>query len=160
MDEKYYIVDLYHLLGIDFSTIMCDAQSLGKIIVSASLNGGTNSERVIGECREITDNFNVNVVKCYMSSRYDGWYEEKIPVLYLPDEYNCNFWNKHSLYLVLASDLNEANLATEEDIKNYDPRSKTWYKNLKEIQEKGIDFDYEKEFYERTFGKKVLSKGK
>lgn len=24
----------------------------------------------------------------------------------------------------------------------------------------GIDFDYEKEFYERTFGKKVLSKGK
>lgn len=160
MDEKYYIVDLYHLLGIDFSKIMCDVQSLGKIIVSSSFLGGTNSERVIGECREITDNFNINVVKCYMSSRYDGWYEETIPVFYLPNEYNCDYWNKHSLYLVLASDLNEANLATEKDIKEYDPQSKIWYKYLKEIQEKGIDFDYEKEFYERTFGKKVLSKGK
>ena len=81
-------------------------------------------------------------------------------MFYLPNEYNRNFWNKHSLYLVLASDLNEANLATEEDIKEYNPQSKTWYKYLKEIQEKGIDFDYEKEFYEKTIKKKVLSKGK
>ena len=32
-----------------------------------------------------------------------------------------------------------------EDIKEYDPQSKTWYKYLKEIQEKGIDFDYHQE---------------
>jgi len=154
--KKYYKVDLYQVLGPSYSMIdnyTCDVDSIGKIIVESSSNGGIKRENRLGfrsfkrisSCREVLEDFNVPIVACCTSSRYDSWYDEHIREFHLP--YEFDYWNRHRNYIVLASDLNDANLATEEDLKKYDPEKTVWYKILKDIDEKAIDFDYESEVH-------------
>ena len=154
--KKYYKVDLYQVLGPTYSMISectCDVDSVGKIIVESFENGGIkkdyrlayNSSKRISSCREIIEDFNVPIIACSTSSRYDSWYDEHIREFYLP--YKFDYFNRYRNFIVLASDLNDSNLATEEDLKKYDPEKTVWYKILKDIDEKGIDFDYESEVH-------------
>ena len=147
--KKYYKVDLYHVIGTSWPRMNdheCDVESLGKIIVCAFKNGGTNSRKEMGKCREVMENFNVLVVNCSTAMRFDMVYAEDILQFDLPYKYDD--WNEYKNYVVLARDLSDKNLATEEDIKEYDPQKELWYKRLKKIQEKCINYDYEKEFEE------------
>ncbi len=144
MKNKFYKVDLYQVLGPRCSAIsksICDVDSIGKIIVSASKRDGTNKN--IGKCREVLEDFKVCVVDCSRGSYFDAWYAESVTEFCLP--YNYDYWNKYMNFIILASDLNDSNLATEQDIKLYEPKKEVWYKVLKEINEKGIDFDYKHE---------------
>lgn len=153
MKNKFYKVDLYQVLGPCCSMISkstCDADSLGKIIVSISKNSNVSSNNKMFECREVMNDFNVLAVDCSKGSRFDAWYAEDVPELHLPYQYD--YWKKYRNFIVRANDLNESNLATEDDIKKYNPEKEVWYKIIKEINEKGINYDYEKEI--------VLSKGK
>lgn len=136
LGKNFYKVELYQVLGPNFSPFsksICDAWEVGEIIVSASKNGGTNSTKRIGKCREVLEDFEVCVVYCPVGYEFDAEIAERIPQLYLPYDYDYN--NKYKNFIVIASDLNERNLATEEDIKTYEPKRKAWYDVLKEIQE-------------------------
>ena len=151
--ETVYKVDLYQLLGKSyiFDDYWCDVVSLGKILVSVNKKDGNPFRDNIGECTEVKEGFSVPLIHCSMSSRYDGWYDEHVTEFYLP--YKYNYWDKYSLFIVRSEDIKESNLATLEDLKTYDPQNETWYEVLKEIQEKGIDFDYEQEAIEEMYGK-------
>lgn len=152
-EKSIYKVDLYHLLGnsYKFFDYCCDAESLGKILVSVSKKNGNPYRENSGECIEIMGCFSIPLIDCSKLSRYDGWYDEYITELYLP--YKYDYWDKYRLYLVRFEDIRESNLATLEDIKGYEPQKEVWYELLKEIQEKGINFDYEQEATEKIFGK-------
>ena len=151
--KPIYKVDLYHLLGNSYTFIdyCCDAESLGKVLVSVSKKNRNPYRENTGECIEIMEGFSIPLIDCSKSSRYDGWYDEYITELYLP--YKYDYWDKYRLYLVRFEDIRESNLATLEDIKGYEPQKEVWYELLKEIQEKGINFDYEQEATEKIFGK-------
>ncbi len=159
-NNELYKVELYHLLGTSytFTKSMCDVEPLGKIIVSVSKKCNSKTNERIGECREVLEDFNIPLVDCGKSSRYDGWYDEHITEFSLPYEYN--YWNKHKNYIICSEEIKESNLATPKDLKEYNPEQEVWYKLLKEIQTKGIDFDYEQEaINEIIYGKKQLRKG-
>lgn len=152
-EKSIYKVDLYHLLGksYTFTDSCCDVESLGKIMVSISNKNRNPYRDNAGECMEVMEGFSVPLIDCSMSSRYDGWYDEHVIELQLPYEYD--YWDKYRLFIVRSEDIKESNLATLEDLKEYKPKKELWYKLLKEIQEKGIDFDYYLEAIEEIYGK-------
>lgn len=141
-EKPIYKVDLYYLLGrcYPFNDYCCDVESLGKIMVSISDENKNPYRDNAGECTEVMEGFSVPIIACAKSSRFDSWYAEDITELHLP--YKYNYWDKYRLFIVRLEDIKESNLATLEDLKKYNPKKETWYKLLKEIQEKGIDFDY------------------
>ena len=147
-----YKVDLYHLLGTSYiyDNSTCDVESLGKILVSVSNKDKNPYRDNAGECIEAIKGFDIPLIKCSMSSRFDGWYFENVTMLSLPYEYN--YWDKYRLYIIRLEDIKESNLATLEDIKEYNPQKEIWYELLKEIREKGIDFDYEQEAIKEIYG--------
>ena len=160
---KYYKVDLYQVLGPTYFNIdkyRCDVCSIGKIIVEAREKGGIKrseylsyrSFKRISSCREVVEDFNVPIVACSTGSHYDSWYDEHTLEFELP--YKFDYFNRYRNFIVLASDLNDDNLATKEDLKNYDPEKTTWYRVLKEIDENGIDFDYRKVIDEKELVKR------
>ena len=152
-ENPIYKVDLYHLLGNSHSFIdnyCCDAESLGKILVSISKKNTNPYRDNAGECVEAMEGFSVPLIDCSKSSHYDGWYDEDVTELYLP--YKYDYWDKYRLYLVREGDIKESNLATLDDLKEYDPQKEIWYKILKEIQEKGINFDYKLEVTKKIYG--------
>ena len=152
-EKPIYRVDLYHLLGrsYTFTDYCCDVESLGKIMVSIHNKDRNPYRDNAGECMEVMEGFSVPLIDCSKSSHYDGWYDEHVTEFYLPYEYD--YWDKYRLFIVRSEDIKEANLATLEDLKEYDPQKELWYKLLKEIQEKGIDFDYYQEAIEKIYGK-------
>ena len=154
-EKQIYKVDLYHLLGKSyiFEDYTCDVETLGKILVSVSEKKENPYRDNAGECIEISEGFSIPLIKCSKTSRYDGWYDEEVIELHLP--YIYDYWDKYMLYIVRSEDIIESNLATLEDIKEYNPQNETWYKLLKEIREKGINFDYNQESIEEIYGKNL-----
>ena len=141
--KAIYKVDLYHLLGksYSFSDYCCDVESLGKIMVSVSKKNRNPYRDHAGECKEVMEGFSIPLIDCPTSSRYDGWFDDHVTEFDLP--YKYDYWDKYRLFIVRLGDINESNLATPEDLKEYEPEKEIWYKLLKEIQEKGIDFNYQ-----------------
>lgn len=143
--NKYYKVNLYQVLGptyVNIDNYTCDVCSIGKIIVEARENGGIKkpeflkhtSFKRISSCREVVEDFNVPVVACSTGSHYDSWYDEHVIEFNLP--YKFDYFNRYRNFIVLASDLNDNNLATKEDLKNYNLEKTVCYRVLKEIDEK------------------------
>ena len=97
------------------------------------------------------EGFSVPLIDCSKSYHYDGECDEYITEFHLPYEYN--YWDRYRLFIVRLNDIKESNLATLEDLKEYEPQKELWYKLLKEIQEKGMDFDYHLEAIKEIFGK-------
>ena len=152
-EKPIYKVDLYQVIGKSymFSNYVCDVDSLGKILVSVSNENKNHYRDNAGECIEVIEGFSVPLIDCPKSSRYEWWDNEHVTEFYFPYEYD--YWDKYRSFIVHSSDINESNLATLEDLKEYEPQNELWYESLKEIQEKGIDFDYELEAIEKIYGK-------
>ena len=151
-EKPIYKVNLYYLLGRSYTidNFRCDVDSLGKILVSVSSKDVNPYRDNAGECKEVMEGFSIPLIDCYKTHRFDSWYFEDITELNLPYEYN--YWDKYRLCIVCLNDIKESNLATLEDLKEYNPQKEVWYKLLKEIQEKGIDFDYKQEVIEELYG--------
>ncbi len=152
-EKKIYKVDLYHLLGKSylFTDYCCDVESLGKILVTVSDETINPYRDNAGECIEVKEGFSIPLISCSKSSRFDSLTAEDIIEFHLP--YIYDYWDNYRLYIIRSDDIKESNLATAEDLKDYDPQKEVWYKRLKEIQEKGIDFDYEQEAIDEIHGK-------
>lgn len=151
--KPIYKVDLYHLLGqsYTYSDYCCDVESLGEIIVSVSKKKNNPYRDNVGECTEVIEGFSLPLIDCSRSSHYDRWYDEHVTEFHLP--YKYDYWDKYRLFIVRSEDIKKSNLATPEDLKEYNPQKEVWYKLLKEIQEKGIDFDYYQEAIEGIYRK-------
>ena len=151
-EKQIYKVDLYHLLGKSYLFLdYCnDVESLGKILVTVSDERINPYREKAGECIEVKEGFSIPLIACSKSCYYDACYDEDVIEFHLP--YKYDYWDKYRLYIIRFEDLDESHLATEEDLKNYDPQKEVWYKLLKEIQEKGIDFDYKQEAIDEMSG--------
>ena len=130
--QKIYKVDLYELgdRKYRFSDNDCVGYLLGKVLVTSYKKGGTNFSKSIGKCTEIMEDFNITVIDCVTGTHYEGG--KKYRNFYLPSEYDCEIGSNR--FVVLAKDLDEKNIASEEDIKNYAPSSTIWYKYLKKMK--------------------------
>lgn len=128
-DNKHYSVEIYKIYDNHREDRLCSLISMGKIIVSSYKRTNSEPKIMVGECKELLEDFTIPVVDCIIDTTYDDCdYECKST--FIPPHFNYMANN----YIVLKKDFCDVNVVTPKVINEYDPRKEEWYSYFKEEQ--------------------------